>query len=299
MRIRLLTNPTPDNRYRRSVSQLKQYERCPYSWYRARVEKRWRRPAAWTAQGTAFHAAAQWWEEGGRTGSLEATQEVFETEYVKAIGELCEGTPNFEWWFSSGRYHAWDDIPRRHDIGMQQVARYHDWYGAHPEQVIWITPDGTLGCELEFNIDLDGVLINGSVDAVINDLSAAVYSYDGVGEVMADQFGDEPRMIPSLIVRDNKTGSAKNLGGDLQLGIYSVALSEMYGLFGPYKGDYWMGQTGRPTTPYDLTDWTRRRVSERFHELEENIGAERFDPLPESSKCRFCDVAFGCRYAVV
>jgi putative RecB family exonuclease len=65
----------------------------------------------------------------------------------------------------------------------------------------------------------------------------------------------------------------------------------------PTTGDYWMGKSGKPTVPYDLSEWTRDKVTGKFKELEDNIRAGRFDPLPESSKCRFCSVSYACEYA--
>lgn len=267
-----MTDPFgPKKRYR-SVSQLKQYEKCPYSYYLARVKREWQRPAAWLAQGSAVHAAAEAWERSGRTMSLEEAQDVFRASYQEEINGFTEITPNFQWWFQSGPYGGELDIERRYKIGLEQVEKYIRWYEAHPDQVIWIAPDGTPGIELKFDIELDGVPITGFIDAVIQT--------------------DE-----GLIVRDNKTGN--NPGDDFQLGVYAVALSETYDIPVPQKGDFWMGRSGKPTYPFDLTDWTRDAVSEAFQELEANLAAERFDPKPDPDGCRFCDVSYTCKYAAV
>jgi putative RecB family exonuclease len=130
---------------------------------------------------------------------------------------------------------------------------------------------GTPGIELGFDIDLDGVLIRGFIDAII-------------------QVGNE------VIVRDNKTGNQP--GDDFQLGVYGVAISEQYCIETPERGDYWMGRSGKPTYPYDLTEWNRESVAEKFHELEENIQAERFDAHPDPDTCKFCDVSYSCSFAM-
>jgi len=273
-----------------SVSQLKSYERCPHSYYLSRVKQEWQRPAAWLAQGTAVHAAIEGWERSGRQMSLQDAQALFRESYADAANEYARLTPNFEWWFRSGPYDGERDLARRFDIGREQVAKYISWATSHPEEVIWITPDGTPAIELEFDIELDEVQIRGYIDAVIVDHSKSTTSYDGGGE----KFG-KPRLVPWLRVRDHKTGN--NPGDDFQLGVYSVALSEMYGLFGPYEGDYWLGRSGKPTYPFDLRNWTRNRVVEKFRELQDNIEAGRFDPLPDPDKCRFCNVAYACAYA--
>ena len=98
-----------------------------------------------------------------------------------------------------------------------------------------------------------------------------------------------------LRVRDYKTGNTP--GDDFQLGVYSVAVEELWGVKPPY-GDYFMaGKKGSPpklTAPYDLSRWTRAAVTERFHEVEARIQAGDFEPDPEPSKCGFCDVNLSC-----
>jgi putative RecB family exonuclease len=138
--------------------------------------------------------------------------------------------------------------------------------------VIWVAPDGTPGIEIGFDIDLDGVLVRGFIDAVIDQ----------------GQYG--------VWVRDNKTGNKP--GDTFQLGVYAVALAEQYGIQQPVFGDYWMGRTGKPTDVYVLEEWDRQSVSAKFRELEDNITAGRFDPDPEPSKCRLCDVSASCEYAL-
>ncbi len=255
----------------RSVSQLKLYERCPHAYYLSRVEKVWQRPAAWLGQGSAVHEAAEAYERSGRTMTLEAMQDVFRDSYAKHINEACETTPNFEYWFKSGPYGGELDVARRYQIGLEQCERYIRWYENNPQEVIWIAPDGTPGIELGFDIDLDGVLVRGFIDAVI------------------DNGGD-------VIVRDNKTGN--HPGDDFQLGVYGVALAEQFGIEPPTAGDYWMGKSGKATHPFKISEWTRDRVAGVFAELEDNITAGRFDPTPSPDVCRFCDVSSSCDYAV-
>lgn len=255
----------------RSVSQLKSYERCPYAYYLARIEKVWQRPAAWLAQGSAVHEAAEAYERSGRALTVEQTQNVFSESYQHHIDAACAITPNFEYWFKSGPYGGMVDVERRYLIGAEQVSKYISWYTTHPEEVIWIAPDGTPGIEIGFDIDLDGVLVRGFIDAVIHD-----------GE--------------NLIVRDNKTGNSP--GDDFQLGVYGVALSEQFGIDPPTFGDYWMGKSGKPTVPYRISDWTLDRVSEAFHALEDNIQAGRFEAKPDKKVCNFCDVALSCEYRI-
>ena len=261
----------------RSVSQYNSYYRCPYSYYLGRIAKKWQRPAAWLPQGSAVHEAVEKWEKSGRQMSVEEAQRAFAESYERHVDRYCNdgdnATPNFEYWSRSGPYGGEADLERRFLIGMEQVEKYIRWATSHPEEVVWINEDGTPGIELEFDIDLYGVRVRGFID-----------------QVLPNDCGSE------VIVRDLKTGNKP--GDDFQLGVYKVALEEQYGVFAP-TGDYWMARTGKPTYPYDLSDWTRERVSAAFAELEENIRAERFEPDPEPSKCRFCDVAASCEFRAV
>jgi putative RecB family exonuclease len=260
---------TEEQRTHRSVSQIKQYERCPYAYYLDRVEKVWSRPAAWLAQGTAVHAAAEFWEKTGRTGALDDVLDVFDSVYQKEIEESLEVAPMAEW-FGSGPYGPETDIERRYGIGRDQVYKYLDYYFTVPDEVIWVSPDGEPGIEIGFDIDLDGILVRGYIDTVIN-----------------TPYG--------VLVRDIKTGNLP--GDDFQLAVYGVALTEQFGVEMPDTGDYWMGKSGKPTKPYDLTMWGRGRVSEAFAMLEDSVTRGLFPPKP-GSNCRVCSVSHACRFAV-
>ena len=277
-----------DKRPRRSVSQLKQYERCPYSYKLARIDKVWQRPAAWLPQGSAVHTVAEHYEKrklDGNPMTLEEAQELFREEYVKEVSQYTHITPNFQFWSRSGPYGGQEDIERRYHVGLEQVERLMGWYENHPDEVIWIAPDGTPGIELSFEMDLDGIVIRGFIDAVL-DLGFEL-------ECEAGYFR------PQVKVRDYKTGL--DPGDDFQLGVYGVALEEMYDV-GAFEGDYWMaGKKGKKavaTDPYCLAEWTREKVSAKFQELERKIDAEMFEPDPDSKKCMFCDVSAACAFAV-
>lgn len=255
----------------RSVSQLKQYRECPHAYYLSRVVRAWQRPAAWLPQGTAVHTVAERVERSGRTMSLEDAQELFRAEYAAEVEKLTAHTPNFNVWFASGPYAGERDVERRWGIGQEQVARYLAYCLRAPDEKPWTTPDGTLAVELGFVITLDGVAIRGYIDNV--------YWC--------------PRRR-ALIVRDVKTG---RLPGDpFQLAVYGVAVTELYGE--PVRhGDYWMAQSGKPTYPYDLSDWSRDRVAEEFGELDRSIRAEDWTPKPDPDTCGRCSVASACPFA--
>lgn len=251
----------------RSVSQRNTYEMCPYRYKLERLDKVWQRPAAWLSQGTAVHAAYEAWERSGRTMTLEQMQSVFTDEYAASIAEQAEVTPNFDYWFASGPYKGAVDIERRYGIGLEQCEKLIQWYEKHPEEKVWTTPDGVLAIELPFEVTLDGVLVRGYIDAIVEGPSGPV-------------------------VRDLKTGNQP--GDAFQLATYAVAIREMYGVE-ITQGDYLMGKTGKPTIPYDLTDET---VAGEYRRLDDAVKAREFPADPESSKCRFCSVATSCEFAV-
>lgn len=258
----------------RSVSQLKQYEQCPWAYKLARVDKVWERPAAWLSHGTAVHSAVEEYEKSGRELPLEKALDVFREEYAKGINEACQLTPNFNYWFSSGRYRGLEDTERRYDVGLEMVIRYYEWAAKHPEESVWAAPDGVPAVEQEFNIDLDGVRVRGFIDQVI-----VVVRKDGRIEVR---------------VRDVKTGAMP--GDAFQLKTYAVAVYDQYGEE-ISAGDYWMGKTGKATRPYNLTTVSRQEVVDRFHAVDEGIKAERWDPKP-GDHCARCPVATSCEFAI-
>ncbi|WP_066904614.1 RecB family exonuclease [Mycolicibacterium houstonense] len=285
----------------RSVSQLKQYEKCPMSYRLARIDREWKRPAAWLYQGIAVHAVAQHYllrrlgyedtlgydaELGyADTGPMtrEEAYELFKESYADATNEAAEITPNLGWWFRSGMYDGYEDIPRRWDIGLEQVDKLVDWIETHPEEKIWVAPDGKPGIELEIDVELGGVQIRGFIDAVI--------------EEVVDS--DPEEYTTELKIRDYKTGNEP--GDDFQLAVYAVALKKMYGVEIEF-GEYWMaGKKGKKafaTHPFDLTDWPEEKVAARFLELEAKLEAGEFNPLPEPDKCKFCDVSLSCPFSM-
>ncbi|QDK03512.1 Cas4 exonuclease [Mycobacterium phage PainterBoy] len=294
----------------RSVSQLNQYTRCPQAYKLARIDKVWPRPAAWLPQGTAFHTVAEHIEKSlaeGRLVGLEEAQELFKEEYSKDIGALCEETPNFDWWFHSGPYNGERDIERRYHIGLEQVEKFMNWRSIKGQE-IWWTPGITdprcvVSDEANFTIPAapEERIIHRSECGCepakpAIELSFAIILDTPIGPIKVRGFidavvvvGGEPR------VRDYKTGSKP--GDDFQLGVYGLAIKKLYGV-DVNTGDYFMaGKKGKKpvvTVPYDISEWTEEKVSDRFHEVEKGIQSGEFEPLPEADKCAFCDVSYFC-----
>ncbi|RJQ79946.1 PD-(D/E)XK nuclease family protein [Pseudonocardiaceae bacterium YIM PH 21723] len=263
----------------RSVSQFREYNRCPQAYYLKRVVRAWERPAAWLPQGTAVHAAAEQWEKSGRLMPLMEAEKVFRLAYAESVDALSEVTPRHDFWMSSGRFKGREDIHRRFDMGLAQVGAYVDYYTRiAPEEVVWTPPGAGPIIEHEFSLDLDGVLVKGFIDL-------AVY-----------------RPKSGLVVRDLKTGT--DPGDDFQLVVYVVALQDEFDV-SIAGGDYMMIRRTKPTEPFrpkptrvfDLSAWPRTRLVDEFGLLDESIRAEKFDPKPDKATCTRCPVRAECSFA--
>ena len=265
----------------RSVSQLKEYSPehggCPYRWYLHRVarddegNRLWEKPAAWSPQGSGVHEAAEAWEKSSRTMTLEEAQEVFLESYARHINGLAEKTPNFRMWFRSGGFRRTveQDIERRCGIGLEQVEKYIRYSLEHPDEAPAVMPDGQLGVELPFEMDLDGVKVIGYIDNIFI------------------------RTNEGWRVRDLKTG--KTPGDDMQLASYRLALLLTYDIDAEF-GDYWMGVSGKPTYEYDLTEWPRDRLSDEFGKMDQDVKAEEFEPNPTPDGCKMCSYNWACPF---
>lgn len=247
----------------RSVSQAQAYTKCPYAYYLARIAKVQSRPAAWLPQGTAFHEMAEKLDLSEEAVTLDQAKAWFGDAYDAQVGRYGAQVPNLWAWFPSGPYKGPEDIERRYGIGMGQVESYYRYREAHPDERP-VQINGNLAVELEFKVMFGDVEVRGFIDQVLSDR-----------------------------VRDLKTG--KKPGNDFQLATYAKAVQVQY----DYEvgiGDYWMAQKGKPTAPYDLSEWTLEALTEEYGKVDEGIRAERFDPNPSEDNCTFCDVRAHCEF---
>jgi putative RecB family exonuclease len=255
----------------RSWSQLEQFEQCPYRYYLARIERVWKRPAAWLPMGTAVHEAIEEWENGNRFDSVQWAQDVYTEVYLREVNQLLSETPNTTYWQWSGPYNGEADIERRLRVGREHVERYVNYYNdpknIHVQPVV--LPGGGKAIEYPFELDLEGVKVRGVIDAAVKDRA-------------------------QIIVRDAKSGNKP--GKVKQLKIYELASIDAFG-WTVSSGDFFMTKTGKPTQPYDLTKITRAEIVRDFQHLDSEIEAQHFDPTPSVDTCGRCDVRFSCQYA--
>jgi putative RecB family exonuclease len=126
----------------RSVSQVKQFDQCPYGYFLARIARVPELQAAWLAQGVAVHSAAEEWEKSGRQMTVDHAQKVFSWVYTSMANQALESEPDEDGWQASGPYPGFTDLERRWSIGMGQVESYINWYKTHPDEKIWKSADG-------------------------------------------------------------------------------------------------------------------------------------------------------------
>ncbi|MGK5496378.1 RecB family exonuclease [Streptomyces sp. URMC 125] len=250
----------------RSVSQVEQFEKCAYRFYLSRVERTTPRPAAWAIQGTAFHQAAEVYEESGRVLSADDVVQHFSDTYGKLINEALDREPDLTRWLSAGR-PAGEDIEKRYVIGQEQTARYVQW-AQENQPNIWTTPSGKSALELYFKVELNGVQVRGYID----------------------QLTVEPD--DSLRVRDLKTGSTKSR---FQLEVYKVAVEKTYDV--PVnRGDWYLAKSGGLSRVVRLDKVRDEEVAKRFEVMDQAVKRGDF-PASPSYECRFCDVSHACSFA--
>lgn len=260
----------------RSVSQLKDYEQCPWGYKLKRRDKVWQKPAAWFPQGTAVHAAVEEYERWGRCSSQEQLEDYFLEVYDKEVNDLLEETPNTKLWFRSGPYGADDDIPRRRNLGLEQIGRYIQYNDKRPKEIIWFGyKDGEFvhGVELPFETEIGGVPVRGIIDQI--------------------RWDEE---LEEYVVVDVKSGNTS--GDETQLGVYALAMRNEYGLEVDH-GYYWMGKTGKATFPLELDEEVEADLAIRFGQMDAGVEAGLFPAIPTPENCRFCTVNDSCEFAAV
>ncbi|SDH17682.1 PD-(D/E)XK nuclease superfamily protein [Sinosporangium album] len=227
-----------------------------------------RRPAAWTLQGNAVHAALEAYEKSWRQLSEVELIEIFEDEWSRLLGEAIAAHPDLDTWLQPGRKKVENDLDDRHAESIEQIRRYLSYVQTDPLKP-WVLPDtGEPASEVEFFADFDGIPVYGFIDLILMD----------------------PR-TGALHIRDIKTGS-KRPAGAIQLGIYRHAVRLTLGI-DPLWGDYWMGKDGAPLPPVDLTRYNYAWVARELRQMDESERAGRYLANP-GDHCRVCDVAHHC-----
>jgi len=256
-----------EERKHRSVSQLLKYSNCSEEYRLMYVDKKNPfRPAAWLAQGTAFHAAVQGWEDSGRFVGFDIGRE-YVLAYDAEIESFKQRQPDLKVWLKSPRVTTEDDIDNRRERGIEQLRNYVSFA---EENSFGIKPidDYTLALEVPFEVEIGGVLIKGAIDQILLD-------FDGVE------------------VRDLKTGNRAS--ANIQLGVYTFVVEKIFG-WTVTKASYYYAKDNKVVTlsREDLNRYDETYLSELFQGLERGIENKIFLPNP-GSQCTLCPVRDYCR----
>ncbi|GAA4104540.1 PD-(D/E)XK nuclease family protein [Streptomyces hundungensis] len=250
----------------RSVSQVSEFEECPYKSWLKRVERVEPRPAAWSTHGIAFHSAAEAFEKSGRELTADQAVNVFQDEYTKGINRDLGKVNDIDQWMRANRGTAADDLEERYEKGVEQTRRYVA-YVQDQAPVLW-HPEGEPAVEMYFKADFGGVKVRGYIDQVL---------------LNKDK---------TLRVRDLKTGSTKS---KFQLWVYGMALNQLYPDEKVTNGDWYLAKEHRLSRPVKLADADEGEITERIVAMDQSVKAGDF-PAKPGFGCRFCDVSHGCSF---
>jgi putative RecB family exonuclease len=245
-------------------------ERCAKSWFLKYQTAAPRRPALWSAGGSAVHEVTEAWDRASLNGELEfwrGIEPVWNVAFDAQIEKIRRIEPN-EWnWGRS----ASEPIEVWRAQGLKFVQSYIDWRQRSPYE-IWTTPDGQPAIELDVSGMLPGcpVEIKGYVDRIFHD-----------------------PVFDKLIDVDLKSGKRPPKNG-YQFGTYAALVEAKYGV----KTDLGVAFLTRKATlgkPYDLAEYTPEAVGKVFGEAWDKIQAGQF-PAEGIAKndCYICDVASSC-----
>lgn len=251
----------------RSVSQLLKYSDCSEKYRLTYVDKVVGfSPAAWLAQGSAFHIAVDGYEQSGRSDQFDIVQ-AYVVAYDLEIEAYKTREPDLKKWGHSFRTTTENDIDSRREKGKEQVLGYVK-FAKNNNFFIKEIDDFTLGIEIPFEVEIGGITIKGAID-----------------QLLLDPLGVE--------VRDLKTGNREQ--SYLQLGIYAYVVKKIFG-WPVVRASYYYAKDSRLVTlsEKDLERYSEEYLTDLFTKLNTGINNQVFIPNPGDS-CMFCPVKDYCR----
>lgn len=259
-------------RTHRSVSQINTYLGCSEAYRLKYVDKPPipPMPAAWLAQGTAYHETVQVWEESGRSSLVNLTK-TFHEKYDTQIEKMKSQQPNLALWLKAPKKKTEDDIKERRDRGLKQIQDYVDYAEENPFYFVALD-EWTLGIEVPFEINLGGIIVKGGIDQI---QLIKAYPEHGVHVV------------------DLKTGNRES--ASLQLGTYKVAVEKIFG-WPVKKASFFYAKDSKLVglDTADLARYTEDYVTELYQALDRGIQNRVFIPNP-GGQCLLCPVKKFCR----
>lgn len=222
--------------------------------------------------GKAIHTVTEChdWRELG----LDRDVPSFDEEFTRAIEgeERLSGVARAEWYASGRVSREWPNKQderwwRHHGQGM--CTAWVNFTANSPWRVA-VLPDGQPAVELEFRVEVGGVPVVGYIDRIMEDVAK-----------------------PDVLAVVDIKSSAREPKSDRQLGLYSLAMRQVYGLDIRW-GFYFMVRTGATTAPVDLRRYWDGRLAHDFRAGWRAVEHGVFLPSP-SDMCRACSVRRACR----
>jgi putative RecB family exonuclease len=257
-----------DGKGHRSASQINTYLNCSELYRLKYVDKPdfTPPPAAWLAQGSAFHEVVQEWEESGRAPGFDLTA-AYHRVYDLHIEKMREAQPELKYWLKAPSKKTEQDILERRERGLIQLQNYVDHVEDGNIQMVWID-EFTLGVEIPFQIELGGITVKGAVDQ-----------------------GREEESGVSVI--DLKTGNRESRA--FQLGIYKVAMEKIFGWNISSAGFYYAKDSKLVLLDKtQLARYTEPYVTDLITALDRGIENKVFIPNP-GPQCMMCSHKKFCR----
>lgn len=256
-----------------SHSSRESLERCAKAFYLRYLTDAPRRPALWSAGGSAVHEVTEAWDRllvefpGNTLGWSRTTLQMnWERQFEAQLDKARAAEPN-EW--NWGRAPS-EPIEVWNINGPAFVQAYIDWRKRSPYE-LWTTPDGQPAIELDVSGMLPGcpVEIKGYVDRIFVD-----------------------PVLDKLIIVDLKTGKRPPKGPE-QFAVYGALVKVKYGVQADI-GVPFMNRKATLGRAYDLTEHTPEAVGEVFGKVWDKIQTGQFPANGFPSACFVCDLGASC-----
>ncbi len=259
----------------RSVSQYQGFAECGERYRLERVVRVPQAPAVWFPGGTAFHEVAERIVRDDWAGELQS-DEAYRDLYLAIFKGLLDDESRktgvkVEDFRTGGRASkAWpngNDRSWYESEGPAMVDKFLHWYRESGWRIAAL-PGGDPAVEVRFNVNIGGVLVTGSVDAVY-------VNPDG-----------------ELVAVDYKSG-ATTPTSKLQLATYAYALHSL-GVLYVEKGAYYMSRKGELVDETYLAPYAAPgNLAHMFATMDAQEKAGVYLPNP-GMQCRKCSVAAAC-----
>lgn len=255
-----------------SHSSRETLERCAKSWFLKYPANAPKRPAVWSAGGSAVHEATETYDvvsvaEGGDAGwGPREVQSIWDAAFDMQLAEIREKEPNENLW----RRTAAEGVEEWRAMGPDLVQSYIDWRQRSPWE-LWTTPDGEPAIELD---------ISGRLPGCEPEIKAYL-----------DRIFWDP-VFKKLWILDLKSGKRAPTTPD-QFGVYAALVKVKYDVQVDW-GVAFLNRKGGLGKPFDLTAHTPEFVGAVFSETWDEIKSGSFPANGFPNGCFICDVQSAC-----